>query len=152
MRAPTGDQMGLPFSPLFQGFQTPRFKMPTFNNLQELVIKSSDYAPILPPPEFLSSITSTHLSYIIIDITGEESDRVLDAIEDYDEALCQLANQLDLSSSGGEKLLLTLLITEELADPATVLPRFSELGSLMIEVMGTCYDILEANSIRTCSF
>jgi len=109
--------------------------MPTFNNLRELGIwSSSKHTTILPPPEFLSSITSTHLSFIIIDITAEESDKALDAIKDYDEALCQLANQLDPSSSGAEKLLLKLLVAEESPDPAAVLPRFSELGRLVIEV------------------
>jgi len=113
--------------------------MPTFNNLRELGIQSSpEHTTILPPPEFLSSITSTHLYEIIIDIrlSEEESDKGLDAIKDYDEALCQLANQLDPSSSGGEKLFLTLMVAEELPDPAAVLPRFSELGGFVIEAMG----------------
>lgn len=114
--------------------------MLAFENLQELSIQSSsEYTTILPPPEFLSSITSTQLSEIIIDTTvlppGKELDRALDAINEYDGALCQLANQLD-PSSGSEKLILTLGVVEELPDPAAVLPRFSKLGILQVEVTG----------------
>ena len=54
---------------------------------------------------------------------------------DYDQALCQLANQLN-PSSGSEKLILILQVEEELPDPAAFLPRFSKFGILEIEVMG----------------
>jgi len=118
-----------------------QFKMLAFENLQELLMQSSsEYTTILPPPQFLSSITSTRLSRIVIDTTvfppGKELDEALDAVKDYDEALCRLANQLDPSSSESEKLVLTLGVVEELPDPAALLPRFSKLGILEIEATG----------------
>lgn len=114
--------------------------MLAFENLRELSIQSSsEYTTILPPPEFLSSITSTNLSEIRIDITmfppGEELDRALDAIKDYDDALCQLANQLNPSPKSKE-LLLILGVLDELPDLAAILPRFTKLGTFLVEVMG----------------
>jgi len=95
---------------------------------------------VLPPSEFFSSITSTRLSEIIIDTTvfppGSELDEALNAIRNLDEVLCRLANQLDPSLSGSEKLTLTLRVVEELPDPAAVLPRFSRSGILKMEEMG----------------
>lgn len=67
---------------------------------------------------------------------GDELDEALNAIKDFDGALCQLANQLGPPSSGAEKLVLTLEVVEEVFDPATVLPRFSKLGILKVEAMG----------------
>jgi hypothetical protein len=101
---------------------------------------SSRGETILPPPEFLSSITSTQLSSIVID-ADEELDRVLSAIRDYDGALCQLSNQLR-PSPGNQKLVLTLKFDElalalelegALPDLRTVLPRFMEVGVLRVE-------------------
>lgn len=125
----------------FSGIPASRFIALNFDNLRSLSIRSSsEYTTILPPPEFLSSITSTQLSEITIDIAvfppGEEFDQALNAIRDFDEALCQLAHQLDPSSSGSGKLVVTLVMVEELPDPAAVLPRFSELGILKIEAVG----------------
>ncbi|KAF9643188.1 hypothetical protein BDM02DRAFT_3192080 [Thelephora ganbajun] len=122
-------------------FPPDRFKALTFKNLRSLFVQSSsECTTILPPPEFLHSIKSTQLSEIMIDVTvfppGEELDEALNWIRDYDEALCQLANQLDPSSSGSEKLVLTLGLVEELPDPTAVLPRFSKMGVLKIEAMG----------------
>ena len=96
-----------------------------------------EYATILPPPEFLSSITSTNLSEITIDFAffppGEEFDEALDAIRGYDAALCRLANQLDPYLHGSEKLTLTLRVFREPSDLTAVLPRFSKLGVLKVE-------------------
>jgi hypothetical protein len=115
--------------------------MLAFENLQELMIQfPPHHTAILPPPEFLSPITSTHLSKITIYAMfppGEKLDKVLDAIKGYEEALCQLANQFDPSSSGSEKLVLKLGVAEESPDLAAILPRFRELGILQIEAMGT---------------
>ena len=117
-----------------------QFKALKFDNLRNLAIQAGSEYTMLPPPEFLSSITSTTLSEITIDIAvfppGDELDEALDAIRDFDEALCQLANQLDPSSSGSEKLVLTLGVVEELPDPAAILPRFSKSGIFKIEAMG----------------
>lgn len=90
---------------------------------------------IFPPPEFLSSITSRHLSEVTIKISAYlpdgKSDPTLDAIKSYDEALCQLANQLD-PSPGSEKLTLTLQVWGASIAPDTVLPQFSEVGILKV--------------------
>ena len=132
-------QTGLLCSLPFQGSQTGHFKALNFGNLRSLtLVLSSRCMSILPPPEFLSSITLTHLSKIVIDITvlpPEELDEVLDAIRGYDQALCQLADQLD-PSSGSEKLILTLRMEGELPDPAAFLPQLSKFGILEIEVTG----------------
>jgi len=124
---------------LFSDFPAAQFRALTFKNLRNLLIQSSsECTTLLPPPEFLSSITSTRLCEVTIDVAvfppGEELDEALSAIRDFDEALCQLANQLD-PSSGSEKLVLTLEVVEELPDPAAILPRFSRVGILKIEVM-----------------
>jgi len=125
---------------LFQVFPTDRFKTPTFQNLRCLLVQaSSESTTILPPPELLSSITSTNLSEIIIDITvfppGEELDAAINAIREFDGPLCRLAKQLD-PSSGSEKLVLTLGVVEELPDLAAVLPRFSKSGVFKMVVTG----------------
>ena len=115
-----------------------KFKMLAFKKLWKLSIKSSqECATILPPVEFLSSITSIQLSEIIIDITDlpfrRGTDRshaaALNMIRSYDEALCQLSNQLE-SSSRGKKLVLTLKVKESFSVPGDILPRFSEEGNL----------------------
>ena len=125
---------------MFQDLPTERFEALTFRNLRNLSMRSvSRYTTILPPPEFLSSIAST-LSETAIDIAefppGEELDIALNAIRDFDEALCQLASQLDPSASGNEKLVLTLEMVGELPDPAAVLPQFNRSGILKIMGMG----------------
>ena len=113
------------------------YKMLAFKNLRELSIKSClGYTTILPPPEFLSSITSTQLSKIVIDLTelsscGKLEHHHLRAIRGYDEALCQLSNQLG-SSSGGRKLAFTVAIVDASAVPDGILPRFSDVGDLEI--------------------
>ena len=112
-----------------------------FQNLRSVTIYvSPQWKAILPPLEFFYSITSTQLSEIIIDTTvfppGAELDEALDAIRGYDEVFCQLGNQLDPSSSGSEKLVLTLVVVEELPDLAAVFPRFSRSGNLQMEEMG----------------
>ena len=140
VRALVGHQMRSSYLLPFQDYRIAQFKALTFKNLRNLTIQSSsEFTTILPPPEFLSSITSPNLSEIIIDITvfppGVEFDEALDAIKDYDGALCQLGNQLD-PSSGSEKLVLILRVVEELPDHAAVLPRFSKSGILRIEAMG----------------
>ena len=126
---------------LFQDFPTGRFKTPTFQNLRCLLVQSSsECTTILPPPELLSSITSTNLSEIVIDITifppGEELDAAIKAIKEFDGPLCQLVNQLDPASSRSQKLVLTLGVVEELADPAAVLPQFSKSGVFKIVATG----------------
>ena len=103
--------------------------MLTFKKLRKLSIKTSAYCEtILPPQEFLSSITSTQLSEINIDITSlpppRRTNRVaaLNVIGSYDEALCRLSSLL--KSSSGDKKLRSV--------PDGVLPRFSEEGRLKI--------------------
>lgn len=114
--------------------------MLTFENLRKLSLKPClESKSILPPPEFLSSITSNQLSEITVDLTvyppGEEFDRALHAIRGYDGALLQLSNQL--KSSPG-KLVLTLQVLEGLFVPDTVFPRFSKAG--ILNVVGACYE------------
>ena len=139
MRALAVYQLGLLCSLPFQGFQETCFKGLAFGNLQDLIIISSACTTMLPPPEFLSSITSTKLSEVGIRITTlppDGWDRALDAIKDYDGALCQLANQLDPSSSGSKKLILRVRAEEgsEFPDPAAFLPQFSKVGILELGV------------------
>ena len=113
------------------------YKMLAFRNLRELSVKSClGHTTILPPPEFLSSIASTQLSKIMINLTepsscGKLEHHHLRAIREYDEALCQLSNQLG-SSSGGRKLAFTVAIVDASAVPDGILPRFSDVGDLEI--------------------
>ena len=113
--------------------------MLTFQNLRTLSVRTSGCETILPSPEFFSSITSTRLSEITIDITvyppSEELDRALDVIKGYDEALCRLSTRLK-PSPGREKLVLTLRVVEVLTHSDAFLPRFSETGVLQIVGMG----------------
>ena len=108
----------------------------TFKNLRELLLQSSSVSTtILPPPEFLSSITSNRLSRIMIGIAifrpGEKFDRALDAVGDYDEALCKLSSQLK-SSSKTEKLVLTLRIPGGSFVPDAILARFRKVGVVLV--------------------
>ena len=131
--------MRLIHSRLIQGpLEAGNFKMLTFQKLRKLSIQSSqNRATILPPVEFLSSITSTQLSEIIIDIGDlpyrRRADRshaaALNVIRSYDEALCQLSSQLK-SSSQGKKLVLALKVRKLFSVPGDILPRFSEEGNL----------------------
>ena len=112
--------------------------MLTFKKLRKLSIKTSVYCEtILPPQEFLSSITSTQLSEINIDITSlpppRRTNRVaaLNVIGSYDEALCRFSSLLK-SSSGDKKLVLTLKVKKLRFVPDGILPRFSEEGHLKI--------------------
>ena len=141
MRALVINQFALFCSVQFSGFPASQCKALNFRNLESLSIRSSsECTTVLPPPEFLSSITSTQLSEITIDTTvfppGDELDEALNAIRGLDEALCKLTDQLDPSSSGSEKLVLTLRVVEELPDLAAVLPRFNKSGTLKMEAMG----------------
>jgi len=125
----------------FSGSPADRPKPLKFQNLQSLTIYvSSEWTVILPPQEFFSSIMSTQLSEIIIDTTvfppGAELDEAVNAIGSFDEVFCQLGSQLDPSLSGSEKLVLTLVVVEELPDLSAVLPRFSKVGILKMEEMG----------------
>jgi hypothetical protein len=92
-------------------------------------------ATLLPPPELLSSITSNQLSEIMIGVAifppGEKFDRALDAVNGYDEVLCQLSSQLK-SSPGSGKLILTLRVINGSVVPDTILPRFREVGVITI--------------------
>ena len=126
---------------LFSGSPGDRSKALEFQNLRSLKIYTpAERTAILPPPEFFSSITSIQLSEIIINTAvfppGAELDEALNAIWSFDEIFCQLGNQLDPSLSGSEKLVLTLVVVEELPDPAAVLPRFSKVGILKMEETG----------------
>jgi hypothetical protein len=114
-------------------------KMLTLDNLRELLIlTSSKCVSVLPPPEFLSSITSTRLSEITINLVYlphyKGPDEVLDAIGAYDGALCKLSDQLE-PSTGREKLILTLEVEEELSGLDRIIPRFREVGVLKIVVL-----------------
>jgi len=112
--------------------------MLAFRKLRKLSIKTSvQCETILPPQEFLSSITSTQLSEIHIDIISLPSPRktnrvaALNVVGSYDEALCRLSNLLR-SSSGGKRLVLTLKVKKSRSVPDGILPRFSEEGDLKI--------------------
>lgn len=115
--------------------------MLAFKNLRGLSLQSSsERTATLPPPEFLSSITSKQLSEIVIDIAVsppcEEFNQALDALRGYDKALCQLSNRLE-PYSGREKLVLTLQVADPLFVPDAILPRFSETGVLEVVKPGT---------------
>ena len=56
---------------------------------------------------------------------------MLGVIEGYEEALCWLSSRL-ASSSGGNKLVLTLEVDKSLPVPDAFLPRFREEGDLRI--------------------
>ena len=120
---------------LFRGILTHRkFKIPAFTKLRKLLIEASPKSTtLLPPVEFLSLITSTQLSEIIIDITKLSARwggaQTWNAIGGYDEVLCRLSNRLK-SHSGGKRLVLTLMVNVSYGDSHSILPRFSEEGDL----------------------
>ena len=128
---------GLACSPSFQGTPTDyRFKMLAFKELRKLSIRPTQTSTtILPPVEFISSVTSTQLSEITVEVVHLQPRRddqaVLDAIGGYEEALCRLSSRL-ASSSGGNKLVLTLEVDESFPVPDAFLPRFREEGDLRI--------------------
>lgn len=131
------DSTRLLCSLLYQGIRKDhKFKALSFEKLRKLSIKSpSGCATLLPPVEFLSSITSTQLSEIIIDVADLPSCwgivQTWNAIRGYEEVLCQLSHRLK-SCSGGKRLALTLKVDVSYCDPDSVLPRFSEEGHLKI--------------------
>lgn len=108
--------------------------MIAFKKLRKLSIQTSpESTTLLPPAELLSSIASTQLSEIIIDITKLSARwggvQKWNAIGGYDEVLCQLSDRLR-SHSGGKKLVLTLMVNVSYGDPRSILPRFNEEGDL----------------------
>ena len=113
-----------------------KFKMLAFKELRKLsIMPIHSSSTILPPVEFISSITSTQLSEItveVIHLQPRRSDQaVLDAIEGYEEALCRLSSRL-ASTSGGDRLVLTLEVDKSFPVPNAFLPRFREEGDLRI--------------------
>lgn len=131
---------GLFSSASLSGTPDARFKPLNFRNLRSLTIHSPPDGVVHPPALFLSSITSTRLSEITFDVTvyppGDELTEALSAIRGFDEALCQLAKQLDPSFSGSGKLVVTLGLVEEIPNPTTILPLFSKLGILKVVASG----------------
>ena len=110
--------------------------MPAFKKLRKLSLRLTRSATrTLPPAEFITSITSTQLSEITFEVYRVQlrwSDQeVLGVIEGYEEALCWLSSRL-ASSSGGNKLVLTLEVDKSLPVPDAFLPRFREEGDLRI--------------------
>jgi len=120
--------------PRSQGLPTnSKYKGLTFKNLRKLILQVRTMN--LPPPEFLSSITSKKLSEITVDLNvfqpGEGLNRILKRITSYDGPLCQLSDQLE-PSPGNKKLVFKLRVAEPSFVPDTVLPRFSNAGVLKI--------------------
>ena len=121
------------YSLQFPGVQTDwKYKSLAFKSLRELSIHAF---LVLPPPELFSSITSTRLAEVAINIItfppGKELDKAVDVIRGYDEALWRLSNQLE-RSDGSEKLVLSPRVRGGLPDPNVILPRFSTTGVVKV--------------------
>ena len=82
-------------------------------------------------------MTSTQLAEITICFKIPGFDyyfaQAVDTIRRYDDALCQLSDQLESPPLGSDKLTLTLKGPRLPADPNEILPRFSKVGILKLE-------------------